>query len=89
MEIIYLIGAMVLVGALMGWIAGLIWKDNRPYGVSGDYIAAILTAVVFGLLDYFVIPAMNFSETIKWVGIALEPPLGALFVLWLMRRIKR
>ena len=30
----------VITGLLMGWIGGLIWKDNRPIGVGGDYIAA-------------------------------------------------
>jgi hypothetical protein len=54
----------------------------------GDYVAAIITTMVVGLLDFFVIPAMNFSETLKWLGVAFEPPLAALFVLWLVRRVK-
>jgi uncharacterized membrane protein YeaQ/YmgE (transglycosylase-associated protein family) len=76
---------MVVVGLIVGFIAGLIWKDNRPIGVRGDYLVAIGSAVVIGLLDWFVIPAMGFSETMKLFGVALEPPLGALAVLWLIR----
>jgi len=49
----------------------------------------IVTAVVVGLLDWFVIPAMNFSDSMKWLGVIFEPPLAALFVLWLVRRAKR
>jgi uncharacterized membrane protein YeaQ/YmgE (transglycosylase-associated protein family) len=79
---------MVLVGLLMGYLAGLIWKDNRPIGVSGDYIAAVISTVAVGLLDWFVIPAMGFSEAMKWLGVALEPAASALIVLWIIRKAK-
>jgi uncharacterized membrane protein YeaQ/YmgE (transglycosylase-associated protein family) len=88
MEILILVVAMVLVGLLMGFVGGLIWKDNRPIGVQGDYIAAVVTAVVFGFLDWYVVPAMGFSNTIRYIAIATEPAFGALFVLWLIRKAK-
>jgi uncharacterized membrane protein YeaQ/YmgE (transglycosylase-associated protein family) len=89
MEIVFVIGAMVLVGLLMGFIAGLIWKDNRPIGVGGDYAVAIISAIIIGLIDWYIIPAMGFSETMKWLGILFEPALGALLILWLIRVAKR
>jgi uncharacterized membrane protein YeaQ/YmgE (transglycosylase-associated protein family) len=89
MELVILVVAMVVVGLLMGWVAGLIWKDNRPYGVRGDYLAAIITAVAVGLLDWFVIPAMGFSDTMRNLGVAMEPALGALLVLWVIRKAKK
>jgi uncharacterized membrane protein YeaQ/YmgE (transglycosylase-associated protein family) len=89
MEILVLIAAMVVVGLIMGFIAGLIWKDNRPIGVKGDYIAAVITTVIVGLLDWFVIPAMGFSDMIKWIGIFFEPALSALLVLWIIRAAKK
>jgi uncharacterized membrane protein YeaQ/YmgE (transglycosylase-associated protein family) len=89
MQIILLVIAMVIVGLIIGWIAGLLWKDNRPIGVSGDYLAAIVAAVVIGLIDWYVIPAMGFSDTLKYISIALEPALGALIVLWIIRQAKR
>ncbi len=89
MEIIILVAAMIVVGAIVGYIAGLIWKENRPIGVQGDYIVAILSAVVVGLLDWYVIPAMGFSEMLKYAGVALEPPLAALAILWLIRVAKK
>jgi len=88
MEILILILAMVVVGLIMGFIAGLIWKDNRPIGVKGDYIAAVITTVIVGLIDWFVIPAMGFSDTVKWLGIITEPALSALLVLWIIRKAK-
>lgn len=87
-EIIIVIIAMVGVGLLVGYAAGLIWKDNRPIGVRGDYIAAIISAVVMGILDWTVIPAMGFSPTIKWLGIIFEPAATALIVLWIIRKAK-
>lgn len=89
MEILFVIGAMILVGLLMGFIAGLIWKENRPIGVSGDYVVAIISAVLIGLMDWYIIPAMGFSETMKWLGVMFEPALGALLILWLIRVAKR
>jgi uncharacterized membrane protein YeaQ/YmgE (transglycosylase-associated protein family) len=89
MEIVILIVAMLAVGMIVGWLAGLIWKNKRPIGVNGDYIAAVITALVIGLMDWFVIPAMGFSNTMKYLGVALEPALGALIVLWVIRIAKK
>ena len=89
MEIIFVILAMILVGLLIGFLAGLIWKEGRPVGVSGDYLVAVISAVVIGLMDWYIIPAMGFSETLKWLGIIFEPALGALAILWLIRVAKR
>jgi uncharacterized membrane protein YeaQ/YmgE (transglycosylase-associated protein family) len=89
MDILLLVVVMVVVGLIIGVVAGAIWKDNRPIGVGGDYLASVITTVVIGLIDWYVIPAMNFSETMKWLGVAFEPPLGALLVLWIIRKAKR
>jgi len=89
MQILILVVAMIVVGLLMGWVAGLIWKDNRPIGVRGDYIVAVVAAVATGLLDWFVVPAMGFSDTLRNVATAVEPAGMALIVLWLIRVAKR
>ena len=88
-QIIILIIAMIGVGLLMGYLAGLIWKDNRPLGVRGDYTAAIISAVIMGLIEWFVIPAMGFSSTIRWLGVIFEPAAMALIVLWVIRKAKQ
>ena len=89
MGILFVIGAMILVGLVIGFVAGLIWKDNRPIGVNGDFVVAIISAIVIGLMDWYVIPAMGFSDTMKWLGVAMEPALGALAILWLIRVAKK
>jgi len=89
MQIIILIAAMIVVGLIAGWLAGPIWKNKRPIGVQGDYTAAIITAVVVGLMDWYVIPAMGFSNSLRNLGVAMEPFLGALLVLWVIRLAKK
>ena len=89
MELIIVILVLAIIGALMGWVAGLIWKDNRPIGVRGDYILAVVVTIVVGLVDWYLIPAMGFSDTMKYIGFALEPAGSALLVLWLVRVAKR
>jgi uncharacterized membrane protein YeaQ/YmgE (transglycosylase-associated protein family) len=89
MEIVILVIAMVVVGLLVGAVASLIWKENKPLGTTGDYVVAIVSTIIIGLLDWYVIPAMGFSNTLKWIGIATEPALGALLVLWVIRRAKK
>jgi uncharacterized membrane protein YeaQ/YmgE (transglycosylase-associated protein family) len=89
MQIIILILIMLVVGVIIGWLAGLIWKGQRPIGVRGDYLAAVITAVLVGLIDWFVIPAMGFSDTMKYLGVALEPAIGALLVMWIIRLAKQ
>ncbi|MBN1149172.1 MAG: hypothetical protein JXA78_18070 [Anaerolineales bacterium] len=89
MEILILVVAMILVGLLMGWLAGVIWKGARPLGTNADYLISVAVAVIVGLIDWFVIPAMGFSDTMKYLGVALEPALGALLALWVVRLAKR
>ena len=88
LDVIILLAAMIVVGLLVGWVAGLIWKENRPMGAAGDYVVAVISALAIGLLDWFVIPAMGFSDTIRLLGVALEPALGALLVLWVIRKAR-
>ena len=89
MDLLAVVVSMILVGLVIAAIAGAIWKDSRPIGRGGDLIVAVVVAVAIGLLDWYVIPAMGFSDTLKWIGIALEPALGALLVLWLIRRARK
>jgi len=89
MNIVILLVAMIVVGLIVGWLAGPIWKNKRPIGVRGDYIAAVITAIAVGLMDWYVIPAMGFSTTMRNLGVAMEPALGALLVLWIIRAAKK
>ena len=84
MEILLVIVGMAVVGVGLGYFAGMLWPE-RPFGMRGDLLVGAGAAVVIGLIDWYVIPAMGFSATMKWLGILLEPALGALCLLWLVR----
>lgn len=89
MQIIILIIAMIAVGLIVGWLAGPIWKNRRPIGLRGDYIAAVITAIVVGFMDWYIIPAMGFSNSMRNMGVAMEPAFAALLVLWIIRAAKK
>lgn len=89
MDIVILIAAMVVVGLIAGWVAGLIWKDKHPLSKRNIFIVAIISAIVVGLMDWFVIPAMGFSTSLRNMGVAMEPFLGALLVLWIFKAAKK
>jgi uncharacterized membrane protein YeaQ/YmgE (transglycosylase-associated protein family) len=88
MELLIILLAMAVVGLIMAYVAGFIWREQRPVGVPGDYVVGVVTAIVVGLLDWYLIPAMGFSESWKYVGIALEPALSVLVVLWIIKKAK-
>ena len=88
MEIVILIAAMVVVGFIMTYVSGLIWKDGLPVAMPNAYLVGIVTAIVMGLVDWVVIPAMGFSDTLKYVGIALEPALAVPLVFWIIKKAK-
>jgi len=41
-----------------------------------------------GLLDWYVIPAMGFSDTLKYLGVAFEPALSVPLVFWIIKKAK-
>lgn len=77
---------LLIVGLIIGALAGLIWKKQRPYGVVGDMLISIASTLVIGFLDWFIIPAMGFSNELKYLAVAMEPALGAVLVLWIVRK---
>ena len=73
----------LILGALAGWISGLIAK-GRGFGLVGNMIVGIVGAFLggfcFGLLG---ISAHNF------LGQLIFAVLGALLFLWLLRFIRK
>ncbi len=80
----------IVMGLGLGYYATSIFKGERPYGLSGDLIAGLVTAIVVGLLDWFIVPMIfpTMGQTILLLAGILEPLLSVLLVLWLMRYIK-
>ena len=75
--------AFLVLGALAGWISGLISK-GQGFGLAGNMVVGIVGAFLggflFGLLG---ISAHNF------LGQLIFAVIGALLFLWLLRFIKK
>lgn len=89
MEILILVVAMVVVGLIVGFIAGKIWKDERPIGVKGDFIVAVAVTVIVGVLEWYLLPMIGISRQLTMLAVSIEPALSALLVLWMVRVAKR
>ncbi len=71
------------IGALAGWLAGLITK-GRGFGLLGDIIVGIIGAVIGGFV--FGLLGISWGGLIGSVGTATA---GAILLLIILRVIKR
>jgi uncharacterized membrane protein YeaQ/YmgE (transglycosylase-associated protein family) len=76
-------------GLLVAVLAGCIRKGERPLGERGDYAVAVIAAVLTGLADWYFVPLFGITGVLKFVVALIEPSLVALFVLWLVRKVKK
>jgi uncharacterized membrane protein YeaQ/YmgE (transglycosylase-associated protein family) len=89
MDLIVMIVIWVVIGLVMALLAGSIWKGARPLGEIGDYLISIAASVITGFFDWYILPLMNIGGVMKFVAAILEPALMALFILWLVRKLKK
>ena len=82
---------LVVLALIIGYYASSIFKGARPYGLNGDLIAALITAIVVGLMDWYIIPLIFPTMPRLWVFISslAEPTASVFIVLWLMRYFKK
>jgi uncharacterized membrane protein YeaQ/YmgE (transglycosylase-associated protein family) len=89
MDLIVMIVIWIVIGLVMALLAGSIWKGERPLGEAGDYLISIAASVITGFLDWYILPLLNIEGAVKFIAAILEPALVALFILWLVRKLKR
>jgi uncharacterized membrane protein YeaQ/YmgE (transglycosylase-associated protein family) len=90
LTIVVLVAIWVVIGLLMSVLAGSIWKGERPYGETVDYLVAIVLAIITGFLDWYLVPVLIHVEGALLFAIAvIEPTFVALIALWVLRLIKR
>ena len=90
--LIVLIVVWGILGALTGFLAPIVFKGRRPFGLGGDIIAGILVQVGGGLAEWlWLLPLIGGVWSSGWIKIAVatsDPWFGVLIVLWLMRKIR-
>lgn len=89
MTIVILVAIWIVIGLLIGAAADPIWKGYRPFGATMDYVIAIVTTILVGLADWYILPLINIEGALRFVAALLEPPLGAILALWVMRLIRK
>ena len=75
---------LILVGAVAGWLAGLIVK-GFGYGLLGNIVIGIVGAFVASLI----LPQLGLSIGSGIFGAIIHATIGAVIVLFLIRLIKR
>ena len=75
---------LLLIGAVAGWLAGLIVK-GFGFGLIGNIIIGIIGAFIAG----YIFPALNVSLGSGIVAAILHATIGAVILLLVVRVIKR
>ncbi len=80
-----------LLGVLLGWLVPVLFKSERPYGLTGDVLVCAIVSAALALVEHiWLLPALGFGKGWITVILAIGDPLGfGLVCLWIMRRIKR
>lgn len=75
---------LLVIGAIAGWLAGLIVK-GYGFGLVGNIVVGIIGAVIAG----FLFPYFGVSISAGIVGSIIHATIGAVILLLLIRLIRR
>lgn len=75
---------IILIGAVAGWLAGLIVK-GFGFGLLGNIVVGIVGAFVAGLI----FPAIGLGFGGGIIGSIIHATLGAVILLFLIKLVKR
>jgi uncharacterized membrane protein YeaQ/YmgE (transglycosylase-associated protein family) len=75
---------LLIVGAIAGWLAGVIMK-GYGFGLIGNIIVGILGAVVAGWL----LPRLGISLGAGYVGWIINAVIGAVILLFVIGLVRR
>jgi uncharacterized membrane protein YeaQ/YmgE (transglycosylase-associated protein family) len=76
--------AALLIGAIAGWLAGLIVR-GAGFGLLGNIVIGIIGALVAGWL----LPKLNVTLASGTLGSILDATVGAVIVLVILSLIRR
>lgn len=78
------LGILLLIGAVAGWLAGLMVKGGG-FGIFGNVIIGVLGAVFGGWL----FGVLGISVGNRWVGMLVTATVGAVVLVFLLGLIRR
>ncbi len=74
----------LIIGAVAGWLAGVIMK-GYGFGLVGDIAVGILGAVIAG----FLFPRLGLNLGAGIVGAIISATIGAVILLFIARLVRR
>lgn len=74
----------LIIGALAGWIAGLI-VQGTGFGLIGDIVIGIVGAFIAGWL----LPLVGFHVGTHFVSLVVDAVIGAVIFLFVIGAVKR
>jgi uncharacterized membrane protein YeaQ/YmgE (transglycosylase-associated protein family) len=84
MSTLWVVIIALAVGALAGWLAGLVVR-GMGFGLLGNIVVGIIGAVIAA----FLFPWLGFSLGGGFIGAIVEPMLGAIIFLVILGLIRR
>ncbi len=75
---------LLLVGAVAGWLAGLIMK-GFGFGLVGNIVVGIVGAVIAGII----FPRLGISFGSGIIGAIIQSTIGAVILLFVIGLVKR
>jgi uncharacterized membrane protein YeaQ/YmgE (transglycosylase-associated protein family) len=78
--------AWLIVGAIAGWLAGLVMKS--PMGLIGDIILGIVGSFVGGFI-LTLVPGVQSVQSGLSIGHILTAAVGAIIVIGVVRLVRR
>jgi uncharacterized membrane protein YeaQ/YmgE (transglycosylase-associated protein family) len=76
--------AAIVIGAIAGWLAGLIVR-GAGFGLVGNIVVGIIGALVAGWL----LPQLHIELAVGMLGSIIDATIGAVVVLVILTLIKR
>ncbi|HUZ66483.1 MAG TPA: GlsB/YeaQ/YmgE family stress response membrane protein [Beijerinckiaceae bacterium] len=74
----------LIVGALAGWIAGLVVRGGG-FGLIGDIFVGIIGSIIAGWL----LPRLGFHVGTRFLASVVDAAIGAIILLLVIRLIRR
>ena len=86
---VVMFGVWCVLGLLLSIWANSLWKGYRPFGEMVDHIVSIVLAILTGIADMLVMPALiEVDKIVVFIAAIVEPAGVVLLALWLLRKIK-
>jgi uncharacterized membrane protein YeaQ/YmgE (transglycosylase-associated protein family) len=79
--------AWIVLGAIAGWIAGLLVKGDERWGVIGHVVLGIIGAIVGGFIAYNLFGFNSGAQAANGdisIGSIIVSVIGAVIVVWVV-----